>query len=1001
MNLTLSNLVGTLQNLFKIGKLTLSASGVSTPKTINAPDIAGTIAVIDVANTLTVGGSLTVPQIEGSASPGGELVLTSTSNAGKGKIYLGAAKQSVFDENYGLLGLKNTSPDSALTIGTRSVVASMSVIGYEVASDTLSMGASNWTLGTGFSGTNNGNVAVTKDTDGLGSAVYTGTPVPWSGALYRVEIGLSATVYGAQASFGGVNIPLSYSSSTAYVVTENTNPFTINSIVNGSRFVVSSVIISEVGGNCGDIRAGGFIRLAGRLVNASGSATSGLSVRPNGSVKFDSYAKAVSAFEAPTIRGGTAAAVNLALSSTSDATKGKITFGTSVYDEVNNRLGINDATPTEALEIGTPDTDGGNTIINGTLGVELAPSMAAAGWTLGTGWDATNAGGTALSKNVNGTGTATPSGTTNIINGTAYKVVITVADISVASGFTWTLGGVTIPAITAAGTYTYYVRASSTGKVVFTPTPTATRFTISAVSIKAISSGDITAYGDIKATRLIHPQGTAGLHLEHTGAIRTFSNLTLPGVINVVQIANAYASSSGLVLSGTTSSATAAAPVQMAPRLLFSGTAWDSSSNTHHWKNETIPIYDATTITSKMIWSFAYNATTTTAFVDRMNLGSEGALDVFGSTLGAQALTNPNFTGNATSWTLTGDIAYSANTVVYTHSTGVGALTQAAASLATPLVANRWYSFTYTTSAVTAGVTAYIGLEASSKRIYLNLVAGTYTAMFKSASSPTDFKIYFTSTAGAVTLDTMTLKEVQSGDIIANGLFTGGGTDGIKITGDGLVNVTNTLVLPKTQNKGIKVDTAVPTYPWHDIIGAINIRQSGASVPTYSLYRDNIYQYAFSKTVLQEVFIEFHIPHDYVMGTNLFIHAHWSQSVVDTGGAASAPGVCKWSFESTYAKGYAQAAFPASRTVSVTQTASSTQYMHQIAEVQLSATSPGATQLDSAQLEPDGIILVRCFRDPGDVADTVNELTFLHFVDIHYQSTAVGTKQKNGPTFWA
>lgn len=46
------------------------------------------------------------------------------------------------------------------------------------------------------------------------------------------------------------------------------------------------------------------------------------------------------------ISGGT-----LTLSSTSNATKGKILFGTSAYDEVNNRLGIGVATPLHALDV--------------------------------------------------------------------------------------------------------------------------------------------------------------------------------------------------------------------------------------------------------------------------------------------------------------------------------------------------------------------------------------------------------------------------------------------------------------------------------------------------------------------------------------------------------------------------------------------------------------------------------------------------------------------------
>jgi len=49
--------------------------------------------------------------------------------------------------------------------------------------------------------------------------------------------------------------------------------------------------------------------------------------------------------------GGTGSGDDLTLRSTSDATKGNIFFGSSTYDEVNNRLGIGTLTPTETLDV--------------------------------------------------------------------------------------------------------------------------------------------------------------------------------------------------------------------------------------------------------------------------------------------------------------------------------------------------------------------------------------------------------------------------------------------------------------------------------------------------------------------------------------------------------------------------------------------------------------------------------------------------------------------------
>jgi hypothetical protein len=213
------------------------------------------------------------------------------------------------------------------------------------------------------------------------------------------------------------------------------------------------------------------------------------------------------------------------------------------------------------------------------------------------------------------------------------------------------------------------------------------------------------------------------------------------------------------------------------------------------------------------------------------------------------------------------------------------------------------------------------------------------------------------------------------------------------------IDVNGNLLLPKTSGIGIKVDLATPTFGWKDLLGEIKILSPGANDPTLAVFRDSVRAFSFSNAVVNEVHLHYHIPHDYLPGSDIFIHFHWSQNVVDTGGPAGVPGDVKWQAEVTYAKGHNQAAFPASFTTSVVQTASGTQYRHMLAEVQLSAASPSATQIDSDILEPDGLIIVRGFRNPADGADTLNQVPFLHFVDIHYQSTGLATKQK-APDFY-
>lgn len=67
------------------------------------------------------------------------------------------------------------------------------------------------------------------------------------------------------------------------------------------------------------------------------------------------------------ISGSKTASGTLTLKSTINATKGKIIFGTSVYDEANNRLGVANSTPTEALDVTGNATISGDLTVSGGI----------------------------------------------------------------------------------------------------------------------------------------------------------------------------------------------------------------------------------------------------------------------------------------------------------------------------------------------------------------------------------------------------------------------------------------------------------------------------------------------------------------------------------------------------------------------------------------------------------------------------------------------------------
>ena len=82
-----------------------------------------------------------------------------------------------------------------------------------------------------------------------------------------------------------------------------------------------------------------------------------------------------------------------------------------------------------------------------------------------------------------------------------------------------------------------------------------------------------------------------------------------------------------------------------------------------------------------------------------------------------------------------------------------------------------------------------------------------------------------------------------------------------------------------------------------DMTGDIKTRTGGATAPSFAAYRGTIYQFKFGTVPGEfEVFNEFHIQHDWVPGTDLYVHSHWSTADAPTG-------TTDWMFDIICAKG--------------------------------------------------------------------------------------------------
>ena len=201
----------------------------------------------------------------------------------------------------------------------------------------------------------------------------------------------------------------------------------------------------------------------------------------------------------------------------------------------------------------------------------------------------------------------------------------------------------------------------------------------------------------------------------------------------------------------------------------------------------------------------------------------------------------------------------------------------------------------------------------------------------------------------------------------------------------------------RTSTGVVKLCDITERFGWRDLIGDLSNRTGGGTNPTIAVFRGGVVVAPFFSTG-NNVTMSFHIPHDYVVGSDLFLHLHWAHN----GTAISGSLVVTYSV--TYSKGHNQAEFPSEispvLTVSTPNIATVPQYRHRVDEIQLSAASPSATQLNSALIEVDGLLFI------GLTATTIPTITggstnrpALLFCDLHYQSNSNATKNK-APNFY-
>lgn len=178
-------------------------------------------------------------------------------------------------------------------------------------------------------------------------------------------------------------------------------------------------------------------------------------------------------------------------------------------------------------------------------------------------------------------------------------------------------------------------------------------------------------------------------------------------------------------------------------------------------------------------------------------------------------------------------------------------------------------------------------------------------------------------------------------------------------------------------------------FGWQDILGYVQPRPSGGTVPTFQQIDTGLAFFGLKFDVGDETWITYHLPHDYIPNTDIYIHAHW---IANPNGSNRTQPV-KWEFSWAYASGYDVAQFNLTTPTIVTATTTpvATAYRHYISEVSLGAGS-------GVGMEVDGLIFMRVRRVTNGGTDNGGGI-YLLLADCHYRSHGLPTKNRN-PDFY-
>lgn len=170
---------------------------------------------------------------------------------------------------------------------------------------------------------------------------------------------------------------------------------------------------------------------------------------------------------------------------------------------------------------------------------------------------------------------------------------------------------------------------------------------------------------------------------------------------------------------------------------------------------------------------------------------------------------------------------------------------------------------------------------------------------------------------------------------------------------------------------------------WAELVKEFMIKATNGTSnnPTFGATVGNMQGLIFSASTLQQVWVDFTIPHDYEVGTEVFPKLNWMP-------LTTATGTVVWGMEYVIAKRDGSFTAASATTITIAHSISTnSQFKNMASEPQNAGQGiPGTL------LEPGAVIKMRIYRDAANALDTYGDTTHAWQMSLHYQVGQLGTR---------